>query len=50
MKTFLTALGLAVVLFIYGYAASTLGHDHSKHSGQGHQASGHSQEDHEHSQ
>ena len=49
MRTFLTALGLAVLLFIYGYVASTLGHDHSKHSDEGHKTSGHSPEDHEHS-
>lgn len=49
MKTFLIVLGLAVVLFIYGYVASLAGHDHSKHSGEEHKPSGHSHEDHEHS-
>ena len=49
MKTLLIALGLAVVLFIYGYVASTVGHDHSKHSGEGPNESGHSHEDHDHS-
>ena len=49
MKTFLIALGLAVVLFIYGYVASTVGHDHSQHSGEKPTESGHSHEDHDHS-
>ena len=31
MKTFLQALGMAVVLFFYGYFLSTAGHDHSAH-------------------
>lgn len=31
MKIFLQALGLAVVLFFYGYFLSTAGHDHSAH-------------------
>ena len=49
MKTFLIALGLVLVLFIYGYVASTVGHDHSKHSGEGHHVSEHSHGEHDHS-
>ena len=38
VKTYLMALGMAAVLFAYGYAANRLGHDHSQHE---HQASHH---------
>jgi len=31
-KSILTAIGMAIVLLIYGYLASTVGHDHSSHS------------------
>lgn len=31
MKTILIALGMAAILFIYGYFFSTAGHDHSSH-------------------
>ena len=31
-KRILTAIGMALVLFIYGYLSSTVGHDHSSHS------------------
>lgn len=31
MKIFLQALGMTVVLFLYGYFLSTAGHDHSAH-------------------
>jgi len=31
MKTIFMTLGLAVVLFVYGYALSTVGHDHDQH-------------------
>ncbi len=32
-KSILIALGMAVLLFIFGYLLSTVGHDHSKHGG-----------------
>ena len=35
MKLFLQSLGLAVVLFFYGYLLSTAGHDHSAHQHNG---------------
>lgn len=31
-KNLLITLGSALALFIYGYLASTVGHDHSSHS------------------
>ena len=31
MKTIFIALGMAVVLFFYGYVSSTVGHDHDDH-------------------
>ncbi len=31
MKTFLQTIGMAVVLFFYGYLLSTAGHDHAAH-------------------
>ena len=31
MKTLLQAVGMAVVLFVYGYSLSVVGHDHSSH-------------------
>lgn len=31
MKTLFIALGMALILFVYGYVASSLGHDHSRH-------------------
>ena len=31
-KSVLTAIGMALVLLIYGYLASAVGHDHSSHS------------------
>ena len=30
-KTIFIALGMALALFLYGYLASTVGHDHSSH-------------------
>ncbi len=35
MKSFLIALGMAGVLFLYGYLLSVAGHDHSAHEGKG---------------
>lgn len=53
MKSLLLAMGMAVLLFVYGYVFSTAGHDHSLHQGGGHaaasSASSHSNEHHEHS-
>jgi hypothetical protein len=31
MKTIFIALGMAVILFLYGYVLSTVGHDHDHH-------------------
>jgi hypothetical protein len=31
MKSIYIALGMAVILFFYGYALSTVGHDHNHH-------------------
>lgn len=31
MKTLLQVIGMAVILFFYGYLLSTAGHDHSAH-------------------
>ena len=31
-KSILTAIGMTLVLLIYGYLASAVGHDHSSHS------------------
>jgi len=49
MKTILITMGLTVVLFLYGYALSTTGHDHDQHeeprSGEEHSAA-HSDHDH----
>ena len=56
MKTFLQALGMAVVLFFYGYLLSTAGHDHSAHQHNGSHMQveqedhrGNSEQDHDHS-
>jgi len=36
-KSILITVGMALVLFIYGYLASTAGHDHGSHGqGNGH--------------
>lgn len=35
MKTFLQTIGMAVVLFFYGYLLSTAGHDHAAHQHEG---------------
>ena len=51
-KSILTAIGMALVLFIYGYFASTAGHDHSSHEKQhveeGHGNQSHGDHDHDH--
>jgi len=31
MKTIFIALGMAIILFVYGYVCSTVGHDHDHH-------------------
>ncbi len=31
MKTLFQSLGMAMVLFVYGYFLSTVGHDHASH-------------------
>ena len=46
-KSILIAIGMALVLFIYGYLASTAGHDHSSH-GQGNTQVEEGQSDHGH--
>lgn len=48
-KSILIALGMAIVLFGYGYFLSTAGHDHSKHgAGKGHHESHMQGEEHHH--
>lgn len=50
MKMFFQAIGMAVILFFYGYLLSTAGHDHASHSTQNHmeEESGHSHNGHAH--
>ena len=43
-KSLLISIGMAFVLFVYGYFASTVGHDHSQHG----QEAEHSHSDHSH--
>jgi len=43
-KSIFIAIGMALALFVYGYIASTAGHDHSKHSNEAE----HSHSDHSH--
>jgi len=33
MKTIFIALGMALILFVYGYICSTVGHDQDHHEG-----------------
>ena len=44
-KNILICFGMALALFMYGYLASTVGHDHSSHS----QGNAQVEEDHGHS-
>ena len=46
-KNLFITLAIALTLFIYGYLASTVGHDHSSHSsGNAHVEEEHSHSDH----
>ena len=45
-KNLLITFGLAIVLFIYGYLASSVGHDHSQHDEKVEQS--HNEHDHNH--
>ncbi len=48
-KNLFITLAIALTLFIYGYLASTAGHDHSSHSPRNaHVAEEHSHSDHSH--
>lgn len=43
-KTILIVIGIAVVLFVFGYFLSTAGHDHSKHGSEGNHHESHMEE------
>lgn len=47
-KNLLITFGIALALFIYGYLASTVGHDHSSHGHENTQIEKEHVDDHEH--